>query len=194
MRQAGLNLASKRSAWCAAFAAVDITDHWFEWAQIADCMILIVYTDGSVRPLITDYDHDIDTLVNWKGLAEAGLRTRDELWSAIRARAAAKREMMNIDYGILSGEPAAMNFVRHGREPLREVRAVILFSDGLFPPKADPAEPDDLASLGTSIVRDGLHRVGIAVREMERSDPECIRFPRFKTHDDIAALSIVLDE
>jgi hypothetical protein len=177
----------------AAFAAVDITGRFFEWAQIADCMILVVYGDGLVRPLIDNYDHDVETLVKWKELAKAGLSTRNELWTAVRARAAAKREMMNVDYGVLSGDTAAINFFRHGREPLENVRAVVLFTDGLFLPKADPAESDDLARLATYIVREGLQRAADTVREMERADPECVRFPRFKIHDDIAGVFIAFE-
>lgn len=38
---------------------------------------------------------------------------------------------MNLTYGVLNGEPQAMDFFNHGRKSLDQVKTVILFTDDL---------------------------------------------------------------
>ncbi len=38
---------------------------------------------------------------------------------------------MNLTYGVLNGEPRAMDFFNHGRKSLDQVKTVILFTDDL---------------------------------------------------------------
>ncbi|MEX1300437.1 MAG: hypothetical protein AB1Z81_15665, partial [Desulfotignum sp.] len=73
---------------------------------------------------------------------------------------------------------------------LDQVSTVLLFTDGLSIPSEKPAKKKDFSSL-VNLYRDlGLTGLKHRIRQIETTDPECRRFPRFKTHDDIAAIAI----
>ena len=97
---------------------------------------------------------------------------------------------MNICYGVLNGEPDAVHFLRYGRESLDDVQAVLLFTDGLFLPKEDPHQLDDWSQFVDLYQSGGLSAIHREVRALEQLDPGCRLYPRFKTHDDIAAIAI----
>ncbi len=67
-----------------------------------------------------------------------------------------------------------------------------IFAANHFPLKtlAKTAKKKDFTPLVT-LYRDlGLAGLKHHIRQIEETDPECRRFPRFKTHDDIAAIAL----
>ncbi len=177
----------KHRLWATSAAVVRIEDGFFEYCQIGDCLIMLVRTDGSFTLLTPDTAHDRETLSLWKNSdVAADITIQDLLSDQIRSI----RNNMNIFYGILNGEPEAVRFLRHGRESLDGVEAVLLFSDGLFLPKEDPHQFDNWSLFVDLYLSGGLPAIHDQVRSLELQDPGCRLYPRFKQHDDIAAIAI----
>jgi hypothetical protein len=57
-------------------------------------------------------------------------------------------------------------------------------------PERKPAKKKDFTPLVTQYRDQGLAGLKHRIRQIEKNDPECRRYPRFKTHDDIAAIAI----
>ena len=90
----------------------------------------------------------------------------------------------------IAGETAALDFLQLGSHSLKGLRHLLIFTDGLFPPGEDPAGQPDFCWLAEHYLQGGLDKVKQEIRRLECEDPECRRFPRFKQHDDIAAMAI----
>ena len=177
----------KHRLWSTSAAVVRIEENSFEFCQIGDSLIMVVRNDGSFRLLTPDTAHDRETLSLWKNSDVAAGTTIQELLSdQIRTI----RNKMNVFYGVLNGEPEAVHFLRHGRESLEGVQAVLLFTDGLFLPKEDPHQPDNWSLFVDLYLSGGLTAIHEQVRSLELMDPGCRLYPRFKKHDDIAAIAI----
>lgn len=102
----------------------------------------------------------------------------------------AVREGMNRDYGVLNGEREAVEFFRTGVEAADSVKGVLMFTDGLDVPCASPARRKDYSCLVGMARELGLHGLRDHVRSREAADPDIELYPRFKKHDDIAAIAI----
>jgi hypothetical protein len=102
------------------------------------------------------------------------------------------RLQMNVSYGVLNGEPQALDFIHHGYQDLDGVRDILLFTDGLYPPRETPQNGNDWQSLVNLYRCGGLPAVRDHVRHLQQTDPSCRKYPRFKQHDDIAAVAIRL--
>ena len=177
----------KYRLWSTSAAVVRIEERFFEFCQIGDCLIMVVRDDGSFTLLTPDTAHDRETLSLWKNSdVPAGLTIHQFLAEQIRTI----RNKMNIFYGGLNGEPEALNFLRRGRESLNGVQAILLFTDGLFLPKKDPDQLDNWSLFVDLYLSGGLAAIHEKVRSLELLDPDCRIYPRFKKHDDIAAIAI----
>jgi Protein phosphatase 2C len=186
MDAARVDRSRPENRWGTTAAVVRLDGDAVEWVSIGDSVILVVFEDGTFRPLEPLYDHDRTTkrLVAAIGGPVASRRERlqDDLLS-VRSRA-------NVEYGVLNGEAAAARFIAYGREPLVAVRHVVLFTDGLLVPRADPEGLDDLAPVVTRFVEGGLAGACDLVRGLEDADLDCLKYPRLKPHDDIAAIAL----
>ena len=99
-------------------------------------------------------------------------------------------EKVNITHGTLTGEPEALNFLKTGRESLEKIKHILLFTDGILLPKEDPKSPDDFATFTHLFLKGGLKELKNYVRKIEKSDPYCWKYPRYKQYDDITAVAI----
>jgi serine/threonine protein phosphatase PrpC len=177
----------KARLWGTAFAAVRIKENSFEWAQISDCLLLVVHKDGSFRLLVEGYDHDREMLTLWKKFADEKQENIRELVAEDVMRV---RRKVNTSYGALTGEEKALAFLKSGQEKLEQVSHIILLSDGLILPKGDPGHKDDWKTFVELFQKGGLETIRAYVRDVQKNDPKCWKYPRFKTHDDITAISI----
>ena len=185
--RSGLDLQERLSLWSTSMAVVKLGEHSFEYCQTGDAQILLLYHNGEFRVLTPDLDIDRETLLRWKQRAEP---ENGKIHELLREEIQRVRLEMNRSYGVLNGEPEALDFLVHGEEELDGVSDILLFTDGLFVPRENPLENNDWQSLVELYKAGGLRGVQKHVRERQQSDPRLQQYPRFKVHDDIAAVSI----
>lgn len=183
----GVDVKDKLNLWGTTAAVIKMHPDKFEWAQISDAMILIIYDDGSFKTLVTDYDHDEGIMIKWKALAD---KKQENIRQLIEPEVQKLRNTSNIKYGVLNGETEAGAFLKTGNEKLDNVKHILLFTDGLFIPKSNPTAPDDWSTLVKLFLEGGLKNVVSYVRGLQKDDPQCWKYPRYKMHDDITAIAI----
>jgi len=182
-------LSERHRLWSTSLAVVRLDGERFEYCQTGDALILLLLDDGGYRLVTPEIDIDRETLQLWKESPAAKTTTIHDLLAEQIHRV---RLQMNISYGVLNGEPEAMSFLRHGHQDLAGVSDILLFTDGLFLPRENPLDCDDWQFLASLYRHGGLQAVRNHVRRLQQEDPTCRKYPRFKQHDDIAAVAIQL--
>ncbi len=175
--------------WSTSCAVIRVFADRFEYCQTGDALILLIADDGGCRLVTPQIDIDRETLQQWQNTpAPPATAIHDLLADQIHR----VRLQMNISYGVLNGEPEAVNFLRHGFQDLAGVSDILLFTDGLFLPRENLLAKDDWHRLVNLYRAGGLQAVRNHVRCLQQQDPTCRKYPRFKQHDDIAAVAIQL--
>ena len=189
MEKRGVDLTDRAGLWSTSGAVVRVLEDAFEWAQIGDCLVMTLREDGGHQVHCSGFDHDFETLSIWKetACAESG-----PIIDVLHDQIVKVREGMNVNYGVFNGEPAAMDFLNCGSLPLQGVTHILLFTDGLFIPKSDPGEREDFSLFARLFREGGLKGLRDHIRAKEAGDAACALYPRFKVHDDIAAIAIAL--
>ncbi len=205
----GVDTSKKENLWSTSAAVVRVKNQSLEWIQSGDAVIILIYEDGSHRVLVDREDHDHETLALWKNLVRTHLpgtgkaqgplpqghqAAPQQVIDLMRGKLAGQirkiRSEMNITYGVLNGEKAAEAFLHHGEEPLDRVAHVLIFTDGLSIPQPEPGPHKDFNDLVKTYLNLGLEGLKQMIRSQEEKDPHCLAFPRFKCHDDIAAIAV----
>jgi hypothetical protein len=189
MVEDGVDLNDKLQLWSTTAAVVRISNELCEWAQVGDSPVLFLYKDGASEIFVEPVDHDRETLILWKKFADEGrreIRTDPQM----RAQLEHVRRKMNVDYGVISGEPEFETFLCCGEVPISRIDTVLIFTDGLRILADAASRFSDIPAIVELFKEGGLKRVHQQVRRIEAGDPECIRFPRYKRHDDIAAIAL----
>jgi hypothetical protein len=190
LRKNGVPADERHRLWSTSAAVIRLGDTHFDYCQTGDCMIFCLYRDGRYRQLTPVVDHDQETLALWKKMPpKSDITIRDALFDHILS----VRLQMNVRYGVLNGEPKAMDFLQHGREPLDGIGSILLFTDGLFIPREDPHQECDWDTLIHLYRKGGLKMIRDHVRSLQQQDTGCRIYPRFKIHDDIAAIAVRLN-
>lgn len=179
-------LNQRQRLWSTSMAVIRMHASSFEYCHTGDSMIMLLYRDGGCRLLSPELDIDGETLELWQNASSGDLPIHTLLADQITK----VRLQMNITYGVLNGEPESMHFLRDGRESLAGVSDILLFTDGLLLPKTDPRSPSDWQTFADLYRSGGLTAIRNHVRALQREDSTCRRYPRFKTHDDIAAVAV----
>jgi serine/threonine protein phosphatase PrpC len=189
MDRAHVDRARPENRWGTTAAVVRLVDDAVEWVSVGDSVIVAVFEGGAFRPLAPMHDHDRTT----KRLVASLRVPAAELRERLKDDLLAVRSLANVEYGVMNGDPAAEGFVVHGREPLDGVQHLLVFTDGLLLPRTDPDGEDDLAPLIARFAEGGLVGAKGLVRDIESGDPDCRVYPRFKPHDDIAAVALTFE-
>lgn len=182
MGRCGVDLARRCGLWSASAAVVRLADGGIEWFRTGDAQIVFVDADGGFRVAAGRDDHDYPTL--------SMIRERGRHHADVQRLIETVRLGMNRDYGVLNGEREAEDFFLTGLEPVGNVRAVLLFTDGLDIPSETPRRRKDFSVLVDTHRKLGLSGLRDHVRGLEAADPDIERYPRFKRHDDMAAIAI----
>ncbi|MEJ2058046.1 MAG: hypothetical protein P8X39_09450, partial [Desulfofustis sp.] len=183
-----LDMHQRERLWSTSFAAVQIDDGSINWCQIGDCAIVAIYIDGSSRLLTDVPNQDKDILRRWQRI---GPRASATIHQELAADIKAVRKSMNRSFGSLNGEPEALDFLSSGcLEDDPRIGDILLFSDGLFPPASDPEIPLDTGQLVELYRCGGIDNVRNRIRQLQRTDPRCCSYPRFKKFDDISAIAL----
>lgn len=187
MVEKGVNTSDKNSLWSTSAAVVKIENNCIHWVQTGDSLLLLVYEDGSYRLPVTGYDQDVETLMMWKELAS---KADGNIFDLLGNQIVKIRANMNVTYGVLNGEKTYADFLNSGTEPLDGVKHILLFTDGLSIPSLAPDTAPDFDTFVSIFLDGGLVALKNHVRSLEASDPDCRTYPRFKCHDDIAAVAL----
>jgi|SRR3989344_586990 len=187
MQKEGIDTRLKENLWCVAAATVNFTDREMEFFQIGDCFILLILKDGSFKLLVDVADRDLETMIFWKKLSD---QKTDDIRIKLSAKINQVRRKTNVTYGALNGEKEAEKFFNLGGTKVDQVKSVILFTDGLLIPKENPESREDWELFVTIYQKRGLSGLLNHIRSIEKTDPNCWQYPRFKKHDDVAAIGI----
>ena len=203
MLRNGVNISKKENLWSTSAAVIRIKNQHLEWVQAGDAVAILIYDDGSHKVLVEREDHDYETLTLWKDLVQNQALDKNidlnkgdtdqcllSLMQTLTPQIRKVRLGMNITYGVLNGDPRAEDFLNQGMEPLDKVRDILLFTDGLSIPEETPEKNKDYTSLVKAYMSLGLNGLKEMIRQKEKTDPLCLTFPRFKCHDDIAAIAV----
>lgn len=180
-------LPERQRLWSTSCAVVRLTGNQLEYCQTGDALIVLLLQDGSYKIITPGIDVDGETLHLWKELQVApGAKIQEVLAEQI----VKVRLEMNVRYGVLNGESEALKFISHGFEELTEVSDILLFTDGLHLPQENPLKEHDWQTFVEIYRQGGLQAVRARVRDLQKQDTDCRLYPRFKIHDDIAAISL----
>ncbi len=203
----GVDISQKENLWSTSAAVIRIREKNIEWIQTGDAMIIAICEDGSHKVLVERENHDYDTMCLWRDLTLSKRTDRsknnlsqgtrgDEHSNLVAARKKLAEQIrnvrlqMNISYGVLNGEKQSLNLLNQGVEPLEHVRHILLFTDGLNLPCRAPEQRKDFSDLVSAFLSMGLDGLKEQIRKIEKTDPDCLLYPRFKCHDDIAAIAL----
>ncbi|MEI7750228.1 MAG: protein phosphatase 2C domain-containing protein [Candidatus Moraniibacteriota bacterium] len=186
MEENGVDWKRKTAQWATTATVIRIGNGSFDWLHIGDSVVLVVMNDGSCRILGSGHGQDREVLIEWKKLADQGI---ENIRAAMSDTMSTARNS-EANYGDLDGDPDIERYLEHGTESLEKVRHIFLFTDGLVIPKEDPASDDDLRLFVDTFEKRTLEGLRDHVRTLEDADPKCWKYPRFKQHDDIAAIAI----
>ncbi|NQX65195.1 protein phosphatase 2C domain-containing protein [Paenibacillus alba] len=199
MVASGIDITVKEQLWTASIALIRVTETHIEYVQSGDCMIYAKYADGSVRSVTRDHVAHIDyqSKLLWEQGIAAGIQTKEELWAQVKPRIAANKEKMNTlqGYSVMNGDPAAELFFESGKLNRIRLESLILVTDGLFFPVslADQSNGQADEEMVNRITAKDLQSYADWLIALEKGDPECIRYPRFKISDDKSGIWLQLN-
>lgn len=182
-----IDLTKKETLWSVAIAGLKIRDDKLDFFGVGDCFILSISNKGTFNFIIPYQDHDEETLLLMQRFNKQGVtNVREEIMPQLMK----VRRISNRTYGFLNGEKAAERFFIYGEASLDNIKSIIISTDGLILPSQDPAKEPDWHKFVQLYQKNGLAEIYKYVYSLEESDPNCIKYPRFKKHDDKAAISI----
>jgi len=187
MLGSSVQLTRRESLWSTSFAALRFDGDTIEWAQSGDCAILLIHENGSSELLTELPGHDIATLKKWKEIGPGETRP---IHQVLAAEISEVRHGMNRNYGVLNGEREALDFVNYGVKKINSVSDILLFSDGLWLPSEMPEKPLDIGMMAALYKQVGLQGIKQRIRRLQKTDPRCCCYPRFKMHDDISGIAL----
>ncbi|MBT8154161.1 hypothetical protein KMP13_09685 [Epibacterium ulvae] len=167
----------------AAFAAVQLVGGQIECAWAADCPILLRGQHGAVWGTGAP---DTSTEVADAQALGIGTGAAPELSGAVLEDRRARR--MGTDHAALNPNPvAAARITQYSQHPIAIGDEVLIMSDG-FSSLVSDYGAYTAETLWQAVQDNGLAALAQEIREIERADEACARFPRFKVSDDATAI------
>lgn len=161
--------------------------------RLGDCRLLARDRQGFRR--IVDFANDgFDEWITGEAqrLRAEGVSDIKAISARLQPQLFANRRRRNRDggYGVIAADRACLGFVEH--MPLVEPNSALMASDGFFRlvDHYHGATEEELLmqASGNGQVPELYQRL----RAIERSDPDCRKFPRFKPADDASAIALVV--
>lgn len=187
MIESRIDFSRRESLWSTSFAAVDISETALNWCQIGDCMILVIYDDGTSKRLTYVPGQDTQVLKTWQRI---GAKSHGTIHQELADEIGEVRRTMNRTFGVLNGEEEAMAFISHGTIETEHISDILIFSDGMFPPSSNPEISFAEDTFVALYQKGGLRSVRDHIRSVQQQDPGCYHYPRFKMFDDISAIAL----
>jgi hypothetical protein len=160
--------------------------------RLGDCRLLAEDRQGFRR--IVDFANDgFDEWITREAqrFRAGGLSDIKAISARLQPELLANRRRRNRadGYGVIAADRACLAFVEH--MPLLDPRSALMASDGFFrlvDHYHDITEQDLLARASGN---GGIVALYERLRAIERGDPDCRKFPRFKPADDASAIALV---
>ncbi|NBJ70362.1 MULTISPECIES: protein phosphatase 2C domain-containing protein [Clostridia] len=195
MNEYNIDTLKKEQLWGTALALVKISPNGIDFIQTGDCMIFAVYEDNAVRTLTRAQTAPLEkaAINRWKELIGKGVTKQAELMKDVKDILITNRQKSNTPagYGVLNGEDDAIKFTEFGKINKNGLKHIVIMTDGLFLPKELVPEHECYwKSVINEVLSKGLQAYADELIELEASDPECVRYPRFKMSDDKAGVWI----
>lgn len=187
-----IDLSKKEERLSTTLSAVRISNDILEYIQVGDSPIIIMLKDGTHEVIMSSNNSDKKALLLWMKLThEEGIR---EWWKDKRMmdQLLKDRQGANVRFGTLNGEKEVFKFIKTGTRKVNNIKNILITTDGLFLPQENPSEGEKIKELIDLYQKIGLQKLKDYVREIEIKDIQ-FKYPRFKQHDDIAAISITFD-
>jgi serine/threonine protein phosphatase PrpC len=186
-KQSSIDTSDRVNRFSTTVAAVKISEDQAELLQVGDSVIIVIYKDGSAKAPLGYHDHDLEVMRKWRKLADEGQTNIRQL---VAEDVIQLRRTGNTEYGTLNGDGAAKKFMQTLILDLKDVASILIITDGMFVPKTDPETGEDWNYYAKLYKEGGLEKIYQTVREIEKSDPELIKYPRYKLHDDASGVAI----
>lgn len=187
-----IDMAKKEDRLSTTLAVIRITNNTLEYVQVGDSPIIFINNDNTCEVIMSSNNSDKEALLLWMKLTHGeGIR---EWWKDKRmmGQLLKDRRGVNVRFGTLNGDPEVYKFLKVGAKKVNEIKQILITTDGLFLPQENPAEGEKISELINLYQKMGLKKLREYVREIETKDIQ-FKYPRFKQHDDIAAISIIFD-
>ena len=175
----------------AAMAMVRIRDGLLELAVLGDCRVLVqMGADVVWLPHYSPLEAlDRRLIEQISALHRQGIVNPDEVRKRMLDRFRAQRSTMNTPegYWALSFSLEAAAHLQTETVKSSRARHVLLVSDGFYR-LVDTLHRFDPPGLLAAAVEGGLEPLVRRLRELERTDPDCVAWPRLKPQDDASAV------
>jgi len=176
----------------ACIAAVCRIGNEWQAVRLGDCRILAEDRAGFRR--LVDFPNDeFDHWITSEAtrLRQSGVTDLAELFRALQPAHFNSRRQRNKPggYGVIEADRACLAFCEY--LPLADPSAVLLASDGFFRLVDYYGEATETALLARAVQNGGVAALYERLRQIERDDPDCRRFPRLKPKDDASAVALL---
>lgn len=188
MKDASINLEDKAGFFATSVSVIRIKGGSIEYLQVADSPIVFIHKNGKLQ--VFEDDHDLEAMQMRKSLSDQGVKDpHDERLEKLLYKS---RRNANVTYGFLNGDDKVLNFTKQGFVLKENIKYILIFTDGMLVPQEDPNKPKNYEKIVQLFQKGGLVSVKNHVRQLENGDPDCVKYPRFKQHDDLTAVAITL--
>ncbi|MGG1674137.1 protein phosphatase 2C domain-containing protein [Neobacillus sp. NRS-1170] len=140
MKKYKVNQEKYENLWSTCAAVIKIEkDGRISYAQLGDCMIIAEYQNGMIKALTRDTVKDLNKRAKvWReeqrkqGINIPG----EEYFQDITKQLVFNRSLANKQYGytVANGKEDVIDFIQHGQENIREMKTLLMITDGLFHP------------------------------------------------------------
>ena len=194
MEEKKINVDKKGDRVGATAAVVRVKNDIAEYLQIGDCSIVFVHKSGQLKIFTNENNWDKPTLILWKKLSKTKMIEHFSKNKEILSLMIKIRDLANVSYSVLNGENEVKKLMVKGKIPFRDIKLVFLFTDGYSLPQENPEAGEDIEKLTKMSLGKGIAAVTNYIRDVEKSDPYGIKYPRIKSHDDLTAVKIDFSE
>jgi hypothetical protein len=189
--------ADGRETPAASFALVRLLGDEIEIARLGDCLVLLESSDGTVtameHPVLTQIE--VETKRAVLDLRATGITDPQNIRNRMMPKLRAQRLRRNLPdgYGVLAAEQSCVAMMHVDRRPARDLRRVLLASDGYYRLVDHYGARND-AELVRETDGQGADTLLKQLRAIEAADPLGTAYPRLKMRDDATALLIGVGE
>ncbi len=167
------------------------SDAALELYNMGDCTVLVRLAEGRVERFGTSAVRELDrqAIEHLTHEIIKGTPTHAERVQNVRPHILANRALRNQlpGYDVLAPDVATTGRLEQRSIARAAVESVLMLTDGFYRlVDTYHAYTDD--SLFQAVAERGLGPLLAELRAIERADPECIEYPRFKREDDATAL------